>query len=92
MSVAHAAFTQSVIIVTAYDTLGLDGLRAPLGQMALRAIFVAVTLLVSLAKVLPDVPSLEFVIVNFTSTADVETKYFRDCFPHVRLLSYSELK
>jgi long-chain acyl-CoA synthetase len=92
MSLAHAAFTQSVTIVTAYDTLDLDGLRAPLGQTSLRAIFVAVTLLVSLAKVLPDVPSLEFVIVNYTSMANVETKNFRDRFPHVRLLSYGELK
>jgi long-chain acyl-CoA synthetase len=92
MSLAHAAFTQSVTIVTAYDTLGLDGLRAPLGQTALRAIFVTVTLLVSLAKVLPDVPSLEFVIVNYTSTADVKTKTSGDRFPHIRLLSYGELK
>jgi long-chain acyl-CoA synthetase len=92
MSVAHAAFTQSVTIVTAYDTLGLDGLRASLKQTASRAIFVDAILLVSLTKVLADVPSLEFVIVNHTSTADVETKNFRDRFPHIRLLSYSELK
>jgi long-chain acyl-CoA synthetase len=92
MSVAHAAFTQSVTIVTAYDTLGLDGLSASLKQTASRAIFVDAILLVSLAKVLADVLSLEFVIVNHTSTADVETKNFRDRFPHIRLLSYSELK
>jgi long-chain acyl-CoA synthetase len=92
MSVAHAAFTQSMTIVTTYDTLGLDGLRASLKQTASRAISVDATLLASLAKVLPDVPSLEFVIVNHTATANVETKNFRDRFPHIRLLSYGELK
>jgi long-chain acyl-CoA synthetase len=92
MSVAHAAFTQSVTIVTAYDTLGLDGLRASLRQTASRAIFVDAILLVSLAKVLPDVPSLEFVVVNHTSTTDVDTNDFRDRFPRTRLLSYDELK
>jgi long-chain acyl-CoA synthetase len=92
MSVAHAAFTQSVTIVTAYETLGLDGLRASLRQTGSRAIFVDAALLASLAKVLPDVPSLEFVVVNHTSAADVESKDFCGCFPHIRLVSYSELK
>jgi long-chain acyl-CoA synthetase len=92
MSIAHAAFTQSVTIVIAYDKLGLDGLRASLQQTASCAIFVDAILLVSLAKVQPDVPSLEFVIVNHTSTANVEIENFRDRFPHIRLFSYGELK
>jgi long-chain acyl-CoA synthetase len=92
MSVAHAAFTQSVTIVTAYDTLGFDGLRASIQQTASCVIFVDAILLVSLAKVLPDVPSLEFVIVNHTSTVNVEIENFRDRFPHIRLFPYGELK
>lgn len=92
MSVAHAAFTQSLTIVTAYDTLGLDGLRASLRQTASRAIFVDATLLASLAKVLPDVPSLEFVVLNDTTTTDADVKNFRDRFSHIHLLSYGELK
>ncbi|KAH7399220.1 fatty acid activator Faa4 [Phaeosphaeria sp. MPI-PUGE-AT-0046c] len=92
MSVAHAAFTQSMTIVTAYDTLGLDGLRASLRQTASRAILVDAALLVSLAEVLPDTPNLEFVIVNSTSAADVETKNIRDRSPHIRLLFYHGLK
>jgi long-chain acyl-CoA synthetase len=92
MSLAHAAFTQSLTIVTAYETLGLDGLRASLIQTASRAIFVDAALLASLAKVLPDVYKLDFVILNDTTNAEVDVKKFRDRFPHIRLLSYSELK
>ncbi|KAH8698221.1 hypothetical protein GQ44DRAFT_718305 [Phaeosphaeriaceae sp. PMI808] len=97
MSVAHAAFTQSLTIVTAYDTLGLDGLRSSLGQTASRAIFLDAALLPSLTKVLPDIPSLEFVVLNHVSAtldaaADAAADTLRDRFPHIRLLSYDQLK
>jgi long-chain acyl-CoA synthetase len=92
MSVAHAAFTQSLTIVTAYETLGLDGLRASLIQTLSRAILVDATLLASLGKVLPDVPNLEFVILNDTIAVEADVETFRDRFPQVRLLSYGQLK
>ncbi|KAF2676481.1 acetyl-CoA synthetase-like protein [Lentithecium fluviatile CBS 122367] len=91
MSVAHAAFTQSLTIVTAYDTLGLDGLRSSLRQTSSRAIFLDAALLPSLAKVLPDIPSLEFVVLNDASAADAPDTP-RDLFHKIHLLSCDQLK
>ncbi|KAF2621646.1 hypothetical protein BU25DRAFT_463437 [Macroventuria anomochaeta] len=88
--------SQSLIVATAYDTLSLDGLRSSLRQTASRTIFVDAALLVSLVKVLPDIPSLEFVVLNNTSTtaavAADAVDVICDRFPHVYLLSYDELK
>ena len=91
MSVAHAAFTQSLPIVTAYDTLGLDGLRSSLAQTASRAIFRDAALLPSLDKVLPDTASLEFLVLNGAPAAAVPdapdvVATLRDHFPHIPLI------
>jgi long-chain acyl-CoA synthetase len=94
MSVAHAAFTQSLTIVTAYDTLGIDGLRASLKQTASRAIFVDAALLPSLTEVLNETPSLEFVILNDRSTTVAADAVNEICarFPHIQLLTYDRLE
>ncbi|KAJ4338022.1 long-chain fatty acid-CoA ligase [Ascochyta clinopodiicola] len=97
MSLAHAAFTQSLTIVTAYDTLGLDGLRSSLAQTRSRAIFLDAALLPSLVKVLPDVATLEFVLLNEASAdaapdAPAAVDTLRDRFPHIRLITYDQLK
>lgn len=87
MSVAHFAFPQFLTIVTAYDTLSPDGLRSSLRQTASRTIFVDAALLVSLVKLLPDILSLGFVVLNDMSTtaavAADAVNFICDQFPHI---------
>lgn len=65
MIVAHAAFSQSITIATAYDTLGVDGLSFSLNEGGVRALFTTADLLLStVTKVKSKVSSLEFVIYN----------------------------
>lgn len=58
------AGSQSITIVTAYDTLGEEGLRHSLKQTESGAIFLDPSLLPSLQKVLGDCPSIKTVIYN----------------------------
>ncbi|KAI8583088.1 hypothetical protein K450DRAFT_224168 [Umbelopsis ramanniana AG] len=60
--VAHSAFTQSIAIVTAYDTLGESGLLHSMNETEVEAIFTNADLLTTLLKVLPECPSLKHVI------------------------------
>ena len=58
------AASQSLTIVTAYDTLGEEGLKHSLVQTESLAIFLDPGLISSLASVLPDVKSIKYVIYN----------------------------
>ncbi|KAL1961009.1 hypothetical protein VTO42DRAFT_4897 [Malbranchea cinnamomea] len=68
-SLAHGAFTQSMTIVTAYDTLGLDGLRSSLKQTRSKAVFLDSGLLHMLHQAVEDAGSVQYVILNNESTA-----------------------
>lgn len=61
---SHACASQSIPIVTAYDSLGPEGLKHSLKQTGSKAIFLDPNLLGTLASVIEDVPGIEFVIYN----------------------------
>ncbi|KKY24122.1 putative fatty acid activator [Phaeomoniella chlamydospora] len=64
LSVAHGCCSQSITFVTAYDTLGKEGLRASIQQTESAAIFVDAGLLHSVNQVIKDTPSIKYIIYN----------------------------
>ncbi|KAG2209240.1 hypothetical protein INT47_005532 [Mucor saturninus] len=54
ISVAHGAFTQNMAIVTAYETLGPEGLLHSMNEAEVEAIFTGSELLKTLISVLPQ--------------------------------------
>ncbi|RJE27495.1 long-chain-fatty-acid--CoA ligase [Aspergillus sclerotialis] len=93
LSMAHGAFAQSLTIVTAYDTLGLDGLRWSLKQTKSKAVFVDSGLLPTLNQALNDAPTIEYIILNNESQPDTaELAKLENEFPNIRLIKYDDLK
>lgn len=66
-TVAHGAISQCITIVTAYDTLGEEGLAHSLKQTNALAIFLDPALLPLVTKVLNQVPHVRAIIYNDTA-------------------------
>ncbi|KAI9011204.1 hypothetical protein BC832DRAFT_529632 [Gaertneriomyces semiglobifer] len=62
--VAHAAWSQSLTITTAYDTLGEEGLTFSLNECEIGTVFTNADLLRMIQKIAPNVPTLRNVIYN----------------------------
>lgn len=62
MLLAHGAFTQAITIVTAYDTLGADGLRHSINETGTTVCFVNGDQLPIIEKILPSCPNLKSII------------------------------
>ncbi|EED18506.1 fatty acid activator Faa4, putative [Talaromyces stipitatus ATCC 10500] len=71
LATSHAAASQSITFVTAYDTLGEEGLSHSLKQTKSDAIFLDPGLIPSLTNVIKDIPNIKHVIYN---TGGVEVK------------------
>lgn len=99
LAIAHGAASQSMPIVTAYDTLGEDGLKHSLLQTNAKAIFLDPHLLSKLVKPLQEAKDIQHVIYNDddspTSKADpakveADIKKLKDAHPHLTVQSFSE--
>ena len=99
LATAHGASSQSMPIVTAYDTLGEDGLKHSLLQTNAKAIFLDPHLLTKLIKPLKEAKDIQYVIYNDddapASKADPETvkaniKKLTDTHPHLNVHSFSD--
>jgi long-chain acyl-CoA synthetase len=80
-------------IVTAYDTLGEEGLRVSLQATGAKAIFLDAHLLKNLIKPLHDAKEIRFVIYNTDSEvkqSDIES--LKAAHPHLTVLSFEELR
>ncbi|KAL2872419.1 long-chain fatty acid-CoA ligase FAA1 [Aspergillus lucknowensis] len=64
LAMSHGAASQSMTIVTAYDTLGEDGLAHSLQQTESAAIFLDPSLIKSLTNVLGQAKSIKHIIYN----------------------------
>ncbi|KAI8137674.1 hypothetical protein BJV82DRAFT_717979 [Fennellomyces sp. T-0311] len=62
MLMAHGAFTQSIAIVTAYDTLGAEGLMHSINETESAVCFINGDQLEVLEKILPNCPSITHII------------------------------
>ncbi|KAG0174849.1 long-chain fatty acid-CoA ligase [Apophysomyces sp. BC1034] len=61
---AHSLFTQNMTIVTAYETLGEDGLLHSMNETEVEAIFTTAELLPTVAKVADKCPSLKLIVYS----------------------------
>ncbi|KAH0276046.1 putative AMP-binding enzyme, partial [Aureobasidium melanogenum] len=92
-TVAHGAISQSITIVTAYDTLGEEGLSHSLKQTNARAIFLDPALLQRVTKVLDQVPHIRAIIYNDVAPQSINQNHvsvLNKAHPDVRLLSFDE--
>jgi long-chain acyl-CoA synthetase len=93
LAMSHGAASQSITIVTAYDTLGEEGLKHSLKQTSSTAIFLDPGLIKSLTNVLSEVSSIKFIIWNTddeVKRADLEK--LKSDFPQITVLSIEELR
>ncbi|KAK3904774.1 hypothetical protein C8A05DRAFT_31446 [Staphylotrichum tortipilum] len=97
LAMAHACSSQSLTIVTAYDTLGERGVEHSLVQSGAVALFVEPHLLKTVSSPLRAAsPAVRFLVYNDLTTvaplpAD-EIAAFAAAHPTVKVLSFSELR
>ena len=90
---SHGAASQSMPIVTAYDSLGEEGLRHSLVQTGSVAIFLDPNLIPTFVNCMKAAKSIKYVIYNDTpepKTADIEK--IKSANGNVQVLSIAELR
>lgn len=92
MAMAHGAFTQNMAIVTAYETLGPEGLLHSMNEAEVQAIFTSAELLKTLIKVLPKTEQKVSLVIytGEAKTEDVDT--IREIVGQDRIVSLEQLK
>lgn len=92
LAFSHGATTQSMPIVTAYDTLGQEGLRHSMVATKAKAIFLDPHLLPILTNVLKDASEIRHVIWNDQNQAKQEhVDKLKAAFPNITVQSFEEL-
>ena len=93
LAMSHGAASQSITIVTAYDTLGEEGLKHSLKQTQSSAIFLDPGLIKSLTNILAEVPSIKHVIYNTDNEVKQEDlDKLKSDFSQVSVLSIEDLR
>ena len=89
---SHGCASQSISIVTAYDTLGPDGLAHSVNQTKCEYMFIDPHLLKTAAKPLEN-SSIKTLIVNANCifAAGGEIEEFKKSHPDMRIVMYDEL-
>lgn len=100
LAIAHGSVSQSMPIVTAYDTLGEEGLKHSLLQTKAKAIFLDPHLLTTLIRPFKEAKDIKLVIYNDDEapTTAIDTaklqeniKKLKEAHPHLNVISFSEL-
>lgn len=100
LAAAHGAGSQSMPIVTAYDTLGEEGLKHSLLATHAKAMFLDPHLLTRLINPLKEAKDIQNVIYNDDEAPSskmapeelkANVKKLQDAHPHLNILSFSEL-
>ncbi|KAK4232605.1 long-chain-fatty-acid--CoA ligase 1 [Podospora fimiseda] len=95
LGMAHACASQSMTIVTAYDTLGEAGVEHSLVQSEPNAMFVDPHLLKTVVKPLKKATSVKYLIYNQAShqqVPDSDIEQFKSQHPELTVLSYEEVR
>ncbi|KAF1344183.1 hypothetical protein BDV97DRAFT_304664 [Delphinella strobiligena] len=93
LAIAHGAASQSMPIVTAYDTLGEEGLQHSLQQTHAKAIFLDPHLLTKLIKPLKEGEKIQIQHVIYNSKDKVkedDIKKLKDAHPHLTITSFDD--
>lgn len=93
LAMGHGAASQNMAIVTAYDTLGEEGLRHSMVATGAKAIFLDPHLLPTLSNVLKDATEVKHVIYNNQNQVKQDhIDKLTAAFPHVSVRSVEELR
>ena len=93
LAMSHAASSQSMPIVTAYDTLGEEGLKHSLVATGAKAIFLDPHLLTTLINPLKEAKEIKFVIWNSDNEAKQDNiEKLKKAHDHLTILSIEELR
>ncbi|KAK4191990.1 hypothetical protein QBC35DRAFT_259980 [Podospora australis] len=93
LAMAHGAASQSMPIVTAYDTLGEEGLRYSMVATKAKAIFLDPHLLPTLTNVLAVATSVQAVIWNSQHQVNQDhIDKLKAAYPHITILNFDDLK
>jgi len=95
LSLAHGAMSQSMAIVTAYDTLGEEGLRHSLVSTNAKAIYLEPHLLRTFIKTLSAAKNIEYVILNTENDDDVraeDLEILKSSHEHITVLKHEDLR
>lgn len=90
---SHAASSQSIPIVTAYDSLGEEGLAHSLKQTGSKAMFIDPNLIPTLTKVIKEASALKFIITNTEpelKQSDVDK--LKEANSELQVISFDELQ
>lgn len=82
-------------IVTAYATLGPEGLRHSLVSTKATAIYLEPALLKTLIKTLKDAKSIDYIILNTDSDDNIkpeDLESLKASYPHITVLKYEDLR
>ncbi|KAK5257824.1 long-chain fatty acid-CoA ligase, partial [Exophiala xenobiotica] len=93
LAMSHAAASQSIPIVTAYDSLGEEGLRHSLVQTKSVAMFLDPNLIPVLTKVLTAAVNLKTIIYNTEpEIKDADLQKLKSEHPNIKAISIEELR
>jgi long-chain acyl-CoA synthetase len=93
LATSHGAASQSMSIVTAYDTLGEDGLKHSLVQTKAKAIFLDPHLLPTLMNPLKEATEIKYVIWNSQNEVKQENiDKLKKAHHRLTILSFEELR
>jgi long-chain acyl-CoA synthetase len=93
LATAHAAVSQSMPIVTAYDTLGEEGLKHSLVATKAKAIFLDPHLLPTLIKPLQEATEIKYVIWNSQNEVKQENiDKLKKAHDRLTIMSFEELR
>lgn len=95
LSLAHGAMSQSMAVVTAYDTLGEEGLRHSLVSTNAKAIYLEPHLLKTFIKTLSAAKSVEYIILNTENDEDIraeDLEVLKSSHEHITILKYEDLR
>lgn len=93
LAMSHGAASQSLPIVTAYDTLGEEGLRHSMVATKAKLIFLDPHLLPTLTNVLKDAKDIKYVVWNDQNQIKQEhVDKLNAAYPHIKIFSFGELQ
>ncbi|KAK0641055.1 hypothetical protein B0T16DRAFT_393399 [Cercophora newfieldiana] len=95
LNMSHACSTQSMTLVTAYDTLGESGVQHSLVQSKPSAIMVDPHLLKTISNPLRKAPSVKILIYNQAShmmVPEQQIEEFKSSHPELTVMSFEELR
>lgn len=93
LAMSHGAASQSMPIVTAYDTLGEEGLRVSMVATKAKLVFLDPHLLPTLTNVLKDAAEVKHVVWNNQNQVKQEHVHqLKSAYPHLTVQSFDELR